>query len=178
MPHRKQMHRYERKGEARFLTFSCYQRLPFFNNDKIKQPFVDELKAARDALDFKLWAWVLMPEHVHLILLPNLPEAPVSRVLHRIKRIVASKVIARWREMKASILDDIRGEDGVCRFWQPGGGYDRNLYTTDELWEKIDYIHGNPIERGLVLRATEWIWSSARFFAGLEESKLEIDPIE
>ena len=42
-------------------------------------------------------------------------------------------------------------KDGVVRyrFWQRGGGYDRNIYSDAEVWEKIDYIHANPIARGL-----------------------------
>jgi putative transposase len=46
------------------------------------------------------------------------------------------------------------------RFWQRGGGYDRNLRTTRDIHEKIQYIHNNPVRRGLVDRPGDWAWSS------------------
>jgi len=80
------MQRRELKGTARFLTFSCFRRLPLFSNDKIKQLFLDRLKALRPVLHFQLYAWVIMPEHVHLLLMPQLPRFPVSTIMHRLKR--------------------------------------------------------------------------------------------
>ena len=62
-----------------------------------------------------------------------------------------------------------------ARFWQPGGGYDRNITSTEALRAVIDYIHANPVRRGLVARAEDWEWSSARWYAGLRPVKLEMD---
>src|SRR5262249_48785979 len=61
------------------------------------------------------------------------------------------------------------------RFWQPGGGYDRNITSAAALRAVIDYIHANPVRRGLVARAEDWEWSSARWYAGLRPVKLEMD---
>ena len=69
-------------------------------------------------------------------------------------------------------LTDSRGS---VRFWQRGGGYDRNIHTENELEEKIVYIHENPVRRGLVLQATDWRWSSARWYAGVRTGQLEVD---
>jgi putative transposase len=61
------------------------------------------------------------------------------------------------------------------RFWQPGGGYDRNITSTEALRAVIEYIHANPVRRGLVARAEDWEWSSARWYAGLRPAKLQMD---
>jgi putative transposase len=61
------------------------------------------------------------------------------------------------------------------RFWQRGGGYDRNITSTEALPAVIEYIHANPVRRGLVARAEDWEWSSARWYAGLRPVKLEMD---
>ena len=61
------------------------------------------------------------------------------------------------------------------RFWQPGGGYDRNITSTEALRAVIEYTHANPVRRGLVARAEDWEWSSARSYAGLRPAKLEMD---
>jgi len=63
------------------------------------------------------------------------------------------------------------------RFWQRGGGYDRNVWEPDTLRKMIEYIHDNPVRRGLVTRATDWPWSSARFNAGTGDAVLAMDPL-
>ena len=67
------------------------------------------------------------------------------------------------------------GERLRRRFWQPGGGYDRNITSTETLRAVIDYIHANPVRRGLAASAEGWEWSSARWYAGLRPVKLEMD---
>ena len=52
------------------------------------------------------------------------------------------------------------------RFWQRGGGYDRNLWSPEEIHEKIHYIHANPVRRGLVVRPEDWPWSSVHDYTG------------
>ena len=174
--HRKQMRRVERANDARYLTFSCSRRLALFSNDAIKDVFVEELSRSRERLGFGLLAYVVMPEHVHLLVWPRLPEAPVSKVVWDVKRAVARRVIGRWREIDAPVLERLQHHRGV-RFWQRGGGYDRNVFTRDELEEKVGYIHANPVRRGLAVRPTDWAWSSARWYAGEREGELGMDEV-
>ena len=71
----------------------------------------------------------------------------------------------------------VKRDDGTTeyRFWQAGGGYDRNVVEQDTLRTMIDYIHSNPVRRGLVDRPEDWTWSSARWYAGLHPVVLEMD---
>ena len=62
-------------------------------------------------------------------------------------------------------------------FWQSGGGYDRNIKTPKTLLAMIDYVHNNPVRRGLVKRAVDWHWSSAAYYAGIGESPIPLDAI-
>ena len=119
-----------------------------------------------------------MPEHVHLMILPALLEYPVDAVLKVLKGSFANSVLRRWRELDAPILKRITGRNGKLHFWQVGGGYDRNIYSEKEFLAKLDYIHNNPITRGLVNHPTEWRWSSARWYDGQRgEGILPIDAI-
>lgn len=177
-PHRKRMRRVERPNQARYLTFSCYGRRSLFRNDAIKALFGEYLRSSREEFLFRLIAWVVMPEHVHLLLVPQLPEHPVSEVLREMKKRFASRVIARWRELDAPILESLVDASGVTRFWLPGGGYDRNTLAGHELPEKVQYIHNNPVRRGLVATPTEWPWSSARAYAGAPEPIVPIDFVQ
>ena len=152
--------RYENKGQARFLTFSCHNRLPLFNNDKIKDLFVEHLRGAKSQSGYRLCAWVVMPEHVHLLVIPNLPSVPMRDFLMALKRPFAQEVLGRWDALKAPILDRLQNSTGSHRFWLQGGGYDRNVRSMDEYREKLTYIEENPTRRGLVDDLTEWRWSS------------------
>jgi putative transposase len=171
-PHRR---RYEIPGQARYLTFSCYRRLALFGNDLIKDTFVTHLAEVRARHGFRLIAWVVMPEHVHLLVVPRLPDAPVADLLRTLKQSFSQLVIPRWRELRAPILSRITDSFGVVRFWQRGGGYDRNVYADESLEEKIVYTHENPVRRGLVAQAIDWRWSSARCYAGERAGQLTID---
>ncbi len=175
--HRKQLHRIEQTHDLRFLTFSTYDRLPLFLNDRIRDLFATHLEAARVAFSFNLYAWVVMPEHIHLLLWPLLPEHPVSALLSQLKRGFARQVVERWREIRASVLPRLTMPDGSIRFWQRGGGYDRNIFSSEETSEKLNYIHQNPVTRGLVTRPQDWVWSSARWYAGDRAGPVQIDSL-
>lgn len=62
-----------------------------------------------------------------------------------------------------------------CRFWQPGGGYDRNVVEVATVHQMIEYLHANPIRRGLVEHAEDWEWSSARWYAGIRPVRIDMD---
>ena len=175
---RKTRRRFENTGEIRFLTFSCFRHLPLFNNDAIKDQFIEVLAATRRKTRFRLYAWVIMPDHIHLLIEPSLPDYPVAVVLKELKGTFANIILRRWRELDAPILKRIRDRKGELHFWQRGGGYDRNIYSDQELLEKLDYIHNNPVARGLVEDPTAWRWSSARWYEdGDAESVLPMDPL-
>jgi putative transposase len=164
MPKPRHRVRREHTNSCRFLTFSCQGRLALFNNNAIKDRFVEHLGAAREQCGFGLIAWVIMPEHIHLLIWPKVPEATVDVVLSALKEDFAREVITRWRELRAPILSRITDSRGSAHFWLRGGGYDRNIGAGREFTEKFNYIHANPVRRGLVERAVDWKWSSARWY--------------
>jgi len=70
------------------------------------------------------------------------------------------------------------GQRIVHRFWQPGGGFYRNIFTMDKLKRAMEYIEHNPVRRGLAEAPIDWPWSSARAHAGMKDVAISIDPIE
>jgi len=98
-----------------------------------------------------------MPEHVHLLL--SEPErSNLAVVLQMLKQNVSQELNAH----------------ATNPFWQPRY-YDFNVYREQKLIEKLDYMHGNPVQRGLVTRPEDWAWSSARHYATGEEGAVEIE---
>jgi putative transposase len=162
-------------NEVRFLTFSCYERIPLFENDRIKDLFVEHLARGRAEARIRMIAWVVMPEHVHLLVLPLADSQSIPAFLNGLKRPFAQKVIGRWRELGAGVLDRLVDSGGHTRFWQQGGGYDRVMRSTEDVQEKTKYIHENPVRRGLVDRAEDWRWSSAHWHAGRRDASIPID---
>lgn len=126
------------------------------------------IDAAIGKQGFELVAFVFMPEHVHLIVWPVAEDAAVSRLLSAIKRPYSYRIKKQMEAMNDPSLKKlmIRERPGkmVFRFWQEGGGYDRNIRSEKTLWSAVDYVHANPIRRGLCQKADEWRWSSWRHY--------------
>ncbi len=159
------MVRREVPHDVRFLTFSCERRLPLLAHPEIAGLFATRLAEARTVFNLRLIAWVVMPEHVHLLVVPS-GGVPLDRVLEFIKKSVAQRVIARWKRLNAPVLARIADHaDGKPRFWQKGGGFDRNVRDVEELTGEIRYVHCNPVTRGLCGLPTDWPFSSARWWA-------------
>jgi putative transposase len=173
---RKKLHRCEQATTWRYLTCSCFQRHSFFDQRWIREAFVEALAATQQQYGFTVLAWVLMPEHFHLMIAPKAlsdPEAtPVATILHRLKMPLAQRILRMWKKSADPRLARATLTDGSTRFWQAGGGFDRNVRDGEELWREVRYIHANPVKRGLVSSATEWEWSSARWWDGEREGPI------
>ena len=113
-------------------------------------------------VDLNLWAYVIMPEHVHLLIMPRQADYQMSTLLASIKRPVAFQ--ARR----------IIGTEEP-HFWQPGGGYDRNLIEPLTVHHEIEYIHANPVRRGLCDHPADYRYSSAGFWSGANAVPITMD---
>lgn len=174
LPIRKRMRRREVPGGVRFITFSCQRRLPLLGRAEIRDAFATALALARQRHGFELFAWVVMPEHVHLMARPRRDTA-LHLALRSLKTSVAKRIVLRWQHLRAPVLDSLCAADGAVRFWQKGGGFDRNVRDVDEFCREVRYIHRNPVERGLARTPEEWTWSSVRWWMGAREGELECD---
>jgi len=177
-PGRVHRRRYHETGHARYLTFSCFHNRPFLRSERCCRWLLEKLGELHREGGFDLWAYVVMPTHCHMLLLPH-NDAAVTNVLYRLKKAVANRAIA-WIRLncpgRLSELEDVQpsGKHSF-RFWQRGGGYDRNIFTARELHEKIAYIHANPVRWGLVENPQDWPWSSCRAWECGKDVPLPID---
>lgn len=87
--------------------------------------------------------------------------------------ILLSSDICDWLERLAV---HHTGRDTTYHFWEPGGGYDRNIIITKAAHAVVEHIHNNPVRRGLVDPPEPWPWSRAGLYAGQQDVKLEMDP--
>jgi len=165
---KKEVRHFNLPGHAHEPTFSCYRRTPLLYSERAIVWLLQAIDTARRQRGFFVYAFVIMPEHVHIIIHPHEPKSEVSWFLKSMKQRVARRA-SRWMSdhdpQWYDKLSMIR-KDGRCefRFWQTGGGYDRNIENPSTLIRMIDYIHNNPVRRGLVVTATDWKWSSASWY--------------
>jgi len=175
---RKKRRRFDGDLAPRELTFSCFRGFPFLAKNRTRTWFVEALEEYRSSWPVDLWAYVIMPEHVHLLVAPRNPDVKIGRFVGKIKEKTSRQAIA-WLEVNArEWLPRITVKEGKTirrRFWQPGGGYDRNVEELKTLQSMINYIHLNPVRRRLVEQPEDWEWSSARFYADRIPVKIAMD---
>ena len=127
---------------------------------------IDQAMAAHR---FSLVAFVYMPEHVHLLVYPSDPAAAVQKLLYAVKRPFSYRIKQLLDRAGSRLLQRLTVQERpgkmVFRYWQEGPGYDRNLNTAEAVSSSIEYIHLNPMRRGLVGEPLQWRWSSCRFYA-------------
>jgi putative transposase len=150
----KQLHRYQQDGDLHFLTFSCYQRRPYLGGAASRNLFEAALERMRARYCFAVLAYVVMPEHVHLLV-----SEPKIGKLDRAIQALKLSVTVRRRERP---------------FWQ-ARYYDFNVYSAAKHTEKVRYMHRNPVVRGLAEKPEEWAWSSFRHYAAGLEGAVQIE---
>ena len=131
--------RLQNEGDDHFITFSCYDRRPYLSSPTTRDLVERSLEQTRRKYNFAILAYVLMPEHLHL-LLTEPPNKPLATALQALKVSVSKQ--SRQRP-----------------FWQDRY-YDFNVFTPSKRVEKIKYIHLNPVTRGLVADPESWPHSS------------------
>jgi len=133
------LHRFQNSGNLHFLTFSCHDRNPYLNTLEIREVFESSLEAIRRRYVIRVYGYVLMPEHVHLLL-----SEPKRRTLD-----------IAIQALKLSVSK----QSSHHPFWLPRY-YDFNVQNEEKLIEKLKYIHRNPVTRGLVSSPQDWKCSS------------------
>jgi len=160
------LHRYYGADQLHFITCSCYRRLPFLRSARSRDRLLSMLEQTRKRYRFVVVGFVVMPEHVHLLL--SEPEVGTpSTVMQVLKQRTARALLPRNR-----LCDPRQGKlfGKICErapFWQTRF-YDFNVRTEKKRVEKLRYMHRNPVKRGLVAEPEDWRWSSYRFYL-LEE---------
>ncbi len=153
-----ELKRYQQARQLHYITFTCYHRAPHLATPAARELFERTLERIRRWYGFYINAYVVMPDRVHLLI--SEPErSRLAVAIQMLKQIVARKM---------------REAAGADPFWQRRY-YDFNVWSEKKFFEKMEYIHQNPVRRGLVELPEDWKWSSFRHIALGEESAVEIE---
>jgi len=179
-------HRTYSPGELQFITSSTYHRAQVFRSPRFCQCFVQRLEEVRQKMHCLLIGWVLMPEHFHLLLKPQpaettplvvkeLIEDTARRILKTLRENQqypwCQKMLARFR-LPPSVHDESHFRLWNRRF------HPFDVHSEAKLREKLNYMHNNPVKRGLVSSPGDWPWSSWRFYYLQDASVLRMDRLD
>ena len=165
-----------------FLTFQVVQWADIFTRKKYRDIVIDSLKYCRDHKGLEIYAYVIMSNHVHL--LARSEKGDLSGTIRDFKRHTSK-----------SILDAVQSSEERRRVWlllifrYAARGHNRNenyqvwthenhaehIFSNKFIEQKVEYIHNNPVRAGLVEKAEDYLYSSARCYAGLDNNVLETE---
>jgi len=143
-------------GQCYFFTVVSYRRRPILCDPPVRQPLRQAVLDVRQDFDFKIDAWVLLPDHMHAIW--TLPEGDCdySRWWALIKRKVSQDCGFLYPWHHAAEVQNRRNESFIWqrRFWE------HCIRDESDYQKHMDYIHFNPVKHGLTASVSDWQYST------------------
>jgi putative transposase len=172
---RRNLKRYYGAGDLHFITCSCCRRQPLLGTPRRRDLFLTVLEQVRKRYEFVVVGYVVMPEHIHLLISEPQKKNP-SIVMQALKLGFARRVLAQARQERnpsqASLFDPEPQHIWQKRF------YDFNVWSERKRVEKLRYLHRNPVQRGLVASPELWRWSSFRAYSLGEAGPVRVNAWE
>ena len=163
-----------------FLTSTIVQWLPVFTSLQYFQILIDAFKFCQEQKGFQFFAYVILDNHFHCI-----AQAPdLSGTMASIKKFTAKMILQQIeKDHKSWLLNQLayykkrHKTESLHQVWQEGS-HPQLIQSENMLVQKINYIHYNPVRRGLVEQPEHWRFSSARNFINGDQSTIRIDKLE
>jgi putative transposase len=167
--------RFQHTQQSHFVTFTCYHRHRWFTSDANRHVFELALERVRRKFKLRVYGYVVMPDHVH-ILLSEPDRGALADALKSLKQGVARRLLmSPPLKPKAGLSGPPETPSGKGEhFWQKRY-YDFNIRNYPQFVEKLRYIHRNPVRAGLCERPEDWKWSSFLHYATGHEGRVEIE---
>ena len=166
------LHRTYGAHHLHFITNSCDHRLPLLDTPGARDCFLRIFEQTRQKYRFVVVGYVLMPEHIHLLI--TAPEVGTpSTVMQVLKQRTAHALLPK-RKRRDPRQRRLFGDEPRRAFWQ-ARFYDFNVWSTKKRVEKLNYMHQNPVKRGLVESPELWSWRSCRYYLLGEAGPVQIN---
>ena len=157
------------KNEIHFVSFAVVEWIDVFTRKEYRDIFVDSLRYCQEHKGLLLHAWCLMSNHAHLIIsskedlsanIRDLKKFTAKQIIHAIEQ---SKTESR-REWMLNIFRQqaaLNARNSECQFWRQDN-QPKELFSPAFTVQKLNYLHNNPVEAGIVDRPEDYVYSSAR----------------
>ncbi len=173
------------KAGIHFITFAVVEWVDVFTRKVYRDIVLDSLKHCIKEKGLILHAWCLMSNHIHLVI--SSKENNLSEILRDFKKYTSKQIIntiinnslESRREWMLQIFEKAGRENSRntnYQFWRQDN-HPKELYSAKFTTQKLDYIHNNPVEAGIVENADHYIYSSARNYSKFGPCLIEIDKI-
>ena len=173
--------------EIYFITITVVDWIDVFTRKELSEEILMSLKYCQQRKGLKIYAWCIMPSHLHLVVSVEQGENSLSDVMRDFKKFTSKKIVELVGQIAESRRDwllrhfEYAGKYNPkiqgYQFWQEGL-HPIELTTTKFIEQKINYIHQNPVEAGIVYRAEDYVLSSAAEYAGEVTGLLDVLVIE
>lgn len=165
---------------AYYITGTLTEWLPLLSIPEVRQRVCDDIQVALESCSGTLFAFVVMPTHIHLLV--HLQEVGLLHKFNKLWRGRSGRHIPTIMERLGNteaLRVLARHANGGCRYasWKEQTR-DLAISTMPKLLAKIDYIHANPVRRGLVAHPSDWPYSSYRYYEGGEAVCLPVTLFE
>lgn len=165
------------EGRIHFVTSTIVDWIPLFTSDKYYAIIINAIKHYQAEKDLKIYAYVFLDNHFHLVLSCE----DLTNMMRSLKRFTATRIIKQIKEdRKSDILEKLKKEkkgykiNSTYQVWQEGF-HPKQIISEVMFFQKIEYIHQNPVRKGLVEEVTDWKYSSARYYYLEEEGLIKIE---
>lgn len=163
-----------------FITTTVVKFIPIFNNPAFCEILLSNIKHYRNKYKFTILGYVIMPTHFHWIVEVDNNAGSVSDIMRDVKKFTAWQIFDSLLEEKNGMLLDLFREaamyinDQERKLWMKR--FDDEVIRDQKMfWTKLNYIHQNPVKAGLVLKAEDYKYSSARNYTFDDQSVLEVN---
>jgi len=174
-------------NELYFLTITVVDWIDVFNRKELCEDLLESLKYCQQNKGLEIYAWCLMPSHLHLVVSVEQGDVTLSDVMRDFKKFTSKKIVKSISEIIESRKDWLLRHFAYAgkynpkikeyKFWQDGF-HPIELSTGKFIEQKINYIHQNPVAAGIVYRAEDYVLSSAAQYTGEYNALLEVTLIE
>lgn len=180
------MQKFNNPGDIHFVTFRTYKKYPYFKDEKCCLILLEELNYYRTKFSLKIYGYVILPDHIHCLIYFEDEDLTISRIVQAIKGFTARRIIKLYSSIGSweQLLPATRPEADKQHFrklkykiWQPDF-YDFNVQTDKKFWEKLEYIHNNPIKHRLTDDISKYKFCSWRNYELNDHSIFKIDYCE
>ena len=172
----KGLHHTIKSDKTYFLTSTVVDWIDVFTRKNHKLAIVESLKHCQENKGLNIFAWCLMPSHLHLLVNTE-PEFELSAVMRDFKKFTSKKIVKQieeepesrreWMLNRFEYTGKFNPKIKNYKFWQDGN-HAIEVYSPEVTWQKINYIHNNPVEELFVTEADDYLFSSARDYQGIE----------
>lgn len=157
-------------GALHFVTGNLRDRIPIFRQERCCREFFSVCGELRNKWPAKLIAYVVMPDHFHLVANPK--DGNIKGFAGALKSKLARQIIELTSER--FLLSEPSADGSIHQVWQESFKA-MPLWSAWMIWQKINYIHANPLKAGLVASARDYKWTSFRAFYSGSAEPLAVD---